>query len=60
MSRDCNASAIDAMLFFFNILEMSCISGTSIPSLATRMGTAGRLKADFPRIRAAQRRVSEP
>jgi hypothetical protein len=37
-----------AMLFFFNILEMSCISGTDIPSLAFHMGTAGRPEAFFP------------
>jgi hypothetical protein len=59
MSWHCDASAIDAMLFFFNIPEMSCISGTGIPSLAIRMGAAGRHEADFPRIRVAQRRVSE-
>jgi hypothetical protein len=48
MSCHRNASAIDAMLFFFNNPEMSCISGTSIPSLATRMGAAGRPEAYFP------------
>ena len=48
MSCHSDASANDAMLFFFNILEMSCISGKHIPSLATRMGTAGRPEAYFP------------
>ena len=37
-----------AMLLFFNIPEMSCISGTDIPSLAFHMGTAGRPEAFFP------------
>jgi uncharacterized protein YkwD len=36
------------MLFFLNILEKSCISGTGIPSLAFPMGTAGKPEAFFP------------
>jgi hypothetical protein len=36
------------MLFFFNIPELSCIWGKDIPSLAFRMGTAGRPEAYFP------------
>jgi len=36
------------MLFFFNVLELSCIPGKGIPSLATHMGTAGRPEALFP------------
>jgi hypothetical protein len=39
---------LGAMLHFFNILEMSCISGTAIPSLAFHMGIAGRPEAFFP------------
>ena len=37
-----------SMLLFFNIPELSCISGTDIPSLAFHMGTAGRPEAFFP------------
>jgi hypothetical protein len=40
--------AIVAMLFFFNISEMSCIWGKDIPSLAFHMGAAGRPEAFFP------------
>ena len=36
------------VLLFLNIPEMSCISGTGIPSLAFHMGTAGRPEAFFP------------
>ena len=43
-----NAIAIVAMLFFFNIPELSCISGKDIPSLAFHMGAAGRPEAFFP------------
>ena len=43
-----HAIAIDAMLFFFNIPELSCISGKDIPSLAIHMGAAGRPEAFFP------------
>jgi hypothetical protein len=43
-----NAIPIVAVWFFFNIPEMSCIWGKDIPSLAFRMGAAGRPEAFFP------------
>lgn len=43
-----NTRAIVAVLFFFNIPELSCIWGKYIPSLAFHMGAAGRPEAFFP------------
>jgi hypothetical protein len=48
MSLYRNASAIDALLLFFNVLKMSCIWGKGIPSLAIHMGAAGIPEAFFP------------